>query len=98
MVDQRKISPGKEHWDVPFSLQKKPSRYTHFRNQTYMKKLEEERAAKSIFCPICKTKHSQQECPLNKIYACHICTEHHVFPQGIKVDPTNIEVSIGLPS
>ena len=59
MGDKRKISPGKEHWDAPLSPRKKPSRYTHFRNQTYMKKQEEERVAKSIFCPRCKTKHSQ---------------------------------------
>ena len=98
MIDRRKVSPGKECCDAPFSSKKKPSRYTHFRNQTYMKKQEEERAAKSIFCPICKIKHPQQECPLNKIFACHICTGHNVFPQGIKVDPTKIEVTVGLPS
>ena len=92
------ISPGKECWDAPFSLWKKPSRYTHFRNQTYMKKQEEERAAKSNFCPRCKTKHPEQECPLKKTSTCHICMGHHVFPQGIKVDPTKIEVTVGIPS
>ena len=98
MANWRKISSTKECWDTPFSPRKKPSRYTHFRNQTYMKKREEERAVKSNLCPRCETKHPQQECPLNKISTCHICTGHHVFPQGIKVDPTKIEVTIGLPS
>ena len=42
MGDQRKIYPGKKRWDTPLSPQKKPSRYTHFRNQTYMKNQEEE--------------------------------------------------------
>ena len=63
-----------------------------------MKKQEEERAAKSNLCPRCETKHPQHECPLNKTSACHICMGHHVLPQGIKVDPTKIEVIVGLPS
>ena len=95
---QRNIFPGKEHWDTPFSPRKNPSRYTHFRNQTYMKNQEEERASKINFRPKCETKHPQQECPLNKTYACHICMGNHVFPQGIKMDPTKIEVIIRLPS
>ena len=98
MGDRRNISPGKEHWDAPFSPRKKPSRYTHFRNQNYMKKQEEEWAAKREFCPRCETKHPQQECPLNKTSACHICIGNHVFPQGIKVGPTKIEVIVGHPS
>ena len=63
-----------------------------------MKKQKEERASKNNFCPRCKTKHPQQECPLNKTFACHICMGHHVLLQGIKVDPTKIEVIVGLPS
>ena len=58
MGDQRKIFPGKECWVSPFPPQKKPSRYTHFRNQTYIKNQEEEQEAKSNFCPKCKTKTS----------------------------------------
>ena len=41
------------------------------------KRKEEERAAMSIFYPICRTKHPQQEFPLNNISVCHICTEEH---------------------
>ena len=48
MGDRRKIYPGKECWDTPFSPLKKPSRYTHFRNKTYMKNQEEEREEKTI--------------------------------------------------
>ena len=98
MGDRRMTSTGKERCDAPFSPRKKPSRYTHFRNQTYMKNQEEEQAAKSNFCPKCKTKHPRQECSLNKTFACHICLRHHVFPQGIKMDPTKIEVMVGLTS
>ena len=35
---------------------------------------DEEREAMSIFCPRCRTKHPQRECPLNNISICHICT------------------------
>ena len=38
------------------------------------KRQDEERAAMSIFCPRCRTKHPQRECPLNNIFVCHICT------------------------
>ena len=96
MSDQRNISPGKACWVFPFPPQKKPSRYTHSRNQTYIKNQEEERATKSNVCPKCKTKHPRQECPLNKIPPCYICMGHHIFPQGIKMDPIKIEVIIGL--
>ena len=98
MGDRRNISPGKQRWDAPFSPRNKPSRYTHFRTQTYMKKQKEERVVKRNFHPKCETKHPQQECPSNKTSACHICMGHHVFPQGIKMDPTKIELIIGLPS
>ena len=57
MVDQRNISSEKEQWDAPFSPQKKTYRYTHFRNQTYMKTQEEEQAAKSNLYPKCEVKH-----------------------------------------
>ena len=97
MGDQRNIYLGKEFWASPFPPRKKPSRYTHFKNQTYIKNQEEERAAKSNFCPKCKTKHPQQECPLKKTSTCYICMGHHVFPQGIKMDPIKIEVIIGFP-
>ena len=98
MGDRRKISPRKEFWVAPFPPWQKPSRYTHFRNQTYMKNQEEERATKSNFYPKCKTKHPRQECPLNKTPPYYICMGHHVFPHGIKMDPIKIEVIIGLPS
>ena len=98
MGDQMNIYPRKECWVAPFPPRKKPSRYTHFRNQTYMKNQEEERATKSNFCPKCKTKHPQQECPLNKTSPCYIFMGHHVSPQGINMDPTKIWVIIGLPS
>ena len=32
----------------------------------------------SIFCPRCRTKHTQRKCPLNNISICHICTEEHL--------------------
>ena len=80
MGEKRNISPGKERWDTPFSPRKELSRYTHFRTQTYMKKQEEERALKSNFCPKCETKNSQQEFPISKTSACHICIGHHAFP------------------
>ena len=41
------------------------------------KRQDEERAEMSIFCPRCRTKHSQKECLLNNISICHICTEEH---------------------
>ena len=41
------------------------------------KRQEEECAVMSIFFPTCRTKHPQQECPLNSIFVCHICTEEH---------------------
>ena len=41
------------------------------------KRQDEERVAMSIFCPRCRTKHPQRECPLNNIYVCHIYTEEH---------------------
>ena len=41
------------------------------------KRKDEERAAMSILCPICRTKHPQREFPLNNISICHICTEEH---------------------
>ena len=63
-----------------------------------MKNQEDERAAKRNVCPRYETKHPQQEFLLNKTSTCHICIGHHVFPQGIKVGPTKIEVIIGLPS
>ena len=66
------------------------------RNKNYIKKQEEEREAKSSDFPKCKTEHHRQECPLNKIPPCYICMGHHVFPQGIKMDPIKIEVIIGL--
>ena len=41
------------------------------------KRQEEERAVMSIFCPTCRTKHPQQEFPLNNIFVCHIDKEEH---------------------
>ena len=41
------------------------------------KRQDEEQAAMSIFCPRCRTKHPQRECPLNNIFVCHICTKEH---------------------
>ena len=41
------------------------------------KRQDEERAKMSIFCPRCRTKHPQRECPLNNISVCHICTDEH---------------------
>ena len=41
------------------------------------KRKDEERAAMSIFCPRCRTKNPQMECPLNNIFVCHICTEEN---------------------
>ena len=41
------------------------------------KRQDEERAAMSIFCPRCITKHPQREFLLNNISVCHICTEEH---------------------
>ena len=38
---------------------------------------DKERAVMSIFCPICRTKHPQRECPLNNIFVCHICIKEH---------------------
>ena len=38
------------------------------------KRKYEEWEAMSIFCPRCRTKHPQRECPLNNISVCHICT------------------------
>ena len=96
MVGQRSISSEKERWDAPFSTRKKPSRYSHSRDQTYIKNQEEEQAAKTNVCRKYKTKHPRQECPLNKIPPCYICMGHHVFSQGIKMDPNKIEVIIGL--
>ena len=88
MGDQRKISPGKEFLVAPFPPQKKPSRYTHFRNQTYIKNQEEEHVAKSNVCPKCKTKHPRQECPLNKTPPCYIYIGNHVFSLLLEIVPT----------
>ena len=96
MSDQRNISHGKACWVAPFPHRKKPSRYTHSRNQNYIKNQEEEQAAKRNVYPKCKTKHPRQECPLNKIPPCCICMGHHVLPQKIKMDPIKTEVIIGL--
>ena len=41
------------------------------------KRKDEEHEAMSIFCPRCRTKHPQRECPLNNIFVCHIYTEEH---------------------
>ena len=41
------------------------------------KRQDEEQVAMSIFCPRCRTKHPQRECPLNNISVCHICTEEN---------------------
>ena len=95
MGDQRNISSEKERWDAPFSPQKKPSKYTHFRNQTYMKNQEEEQAKKRNLCLKCETKHPQKEFPLNRTSVCHIFIGNHILPQEIQKDPTKIEVIIG---
>ena len=41
------------------------------------KRKVEERETMSIFCPRCRKKHPQRECPLNNIFVCHIYTEEH---------------------
>ena len=41
------------------------------------KMLDEEQETMSIFCPSCRTKHPQKECPLKNISIFHICTEEH---------------------
>ena len=38
MVDQRKISPEKEHSDAPLSPQKEPPRYIYVKNPAYMER------------------------------------------------------------
>ena len=38
MVDQRKISPEKEHSDAPLSPQKDPPRYIYVKNPAYMER------------------------------------------------------------
>ena len=38
MVDQRNISPEKEHWDTPLSPRKGPHRYIYVKNLDYMER------------------------------------------------------------
>ena len=38
MVDQRKISPKKEHWDAPLSPRKEAPRYIYVKNPSYMER------------------------------------------------------------
>ena len=41
------------------------------------KRKDEEWESMSIFCPRCRTKHPQRECPLNNIFVCQIYIEEH---------------------
>jgi hypothetical protein len=41
------------------------------------KKQEEENATLAIFCPRCRKKHPEKECPINVIEICGLCTEYH---------------------
>ena len=40
-IDQRKISPEKEHWEAPLLPQKDPPRYIYIKNLAYMERWEE---------------------------------------------------------
>ena len=40
----------------------------------HKKKQEDERAAMEIFCPRCRQKHMERECPINIIEVCGIFT------------------------
>ena len=42
------------------------------------KKQQEEEKILLIFCPKCRKKHLLQECPLDNIHVCGLCTENHV--------------------
>ena len=87
MANMRNISPEKGNRDTSISPQKKPP----FSNPSHIKKKKEESVARTIFCSKCKVKHLPQECPF-KISTCHICTGHHLFPQGTRVNLARIEV------
>ena len=87
MANGRNISPEKEYWDTSISPQKNPP----FSNPTHTKKKKEEPAARTIFCSKFKAKHLPQEFPF-KISTCHICTGHHLLPQGTRVNLARIEV------
>jgi hypothetical protein len=41
------------------------------------KKQQEENATLAIFCPRCRKRHPEKECPINVIEICGICTEDH---------------------
>ena len=43
----------------------------------HKKKQEDERAAMAIFCPRCRQKHMERECPINSIEVCGICALEH---------------------
>jgi hypothetical protein len=41
------------------------------------RKQEEENATLTIFCPRCRKRHPEKECPINIIEICGLCTEDH---------------------
>jgi hypothetical protein len=41
------------------------------------RKQEEENATLAIFCPRCRKRHPEKECPINVIEICGLCTEYH---------------------
>jgi hypothetical protein len=42
-----------------------------------LKKKQEEEVVFAIFCPKCRKKHPEKECPLNVIEVCGLCTLEH---------------------
>ena len=44
--------------------------------QVKQKKAESEQNL-AIFCPRCRNKHSDKECPLDIVQVCAICTKYH---------------------
>ena len=51
---------------------------SHLDTLKLKKKQEEENATMSIYCLICRRKHSSRECPLDNILVCGFCTKDHV--------------------